>query len=273
MLKVSRLLEICQSIWRKKRRSWIITRRSLHPPQKTHTKTHPPPPPQNKLWKHKTVNESSLSTVFFFLNGETETQGDAGCQLAPACVSIWPGFACSCDNLHSLWLKSNLHESRRKFFTVWQHKQMNASFVVYFKYWIAVRTLAFKFLFLTTSLQLRVNVWVVTQRVCSSSTCEYLWRKSERRVVRKPSGAHTDNGSFVFFPRTLQQERPLAVYRNKSWTLKTPSTPSNPPIWNPIKSMALPRVTSDVWCFISLEWELNLSVFTSNVAPSAACPS
>ena len=50
---------------------------------------------------------------------QTESQIDASPQLASTCDSVWPGLACTCVDLCSLWSRSNLHASRRKFLTVW----------------------------------------------------------------------------------------------------------------------------------------------------------
>ncbi len=54
--------------------------------------------------------------------GQTETQVDASWKLAFTCVSVWPdlrALVLTCDDLRSLWSRSNLHANQRKFFTVW----------------------------------------------------------------------------------------------------------------------------------------------------------
>ena len=40
-------------------------------------------------------------------------------KLGSLCDSVWLGLAYTCDDLRSLWSRSNLHASRSKFFTVW----------------------------------------------------------------------------------------------------------------------------------------------------------
>ncbi len=47
------------------------------------------------------------------------TNGDASRRKFSTCVSVWPGLACTCVDLRSLWSRSNLHASQRKFFAVW----------------------------------------------------------------------------------------------------------------------------------------------------------
>ena len=61
-------------------------------------------------------------TSFLLSPGQTESQVDPSFQLASTCDPVWPGLralALTCDDLRSLWSRSNLQASRRKFFTVW----------------------------------------------------------------------------------------------------------------------------------------------------------
>lgn len=43
----------------------------------------------------------------------------ASWKLGFTCDFVWPGLACTCIDLWSLWSRSNLHTSQCKFFTVW----------------------------------------------------------------------------------------------------------------------------------------------------------
>ena len=47
--------------------------------------------------------------------------GGASRRKLKTCVSVWPRLACTCVDLRSLWSRSYLHASQRKFFTVWPH--------------------------------------------------------------------------------------------------------------------------------------------------------
>ena len=51
--------------------------------------------------------------------GQTDSQVVASCKLGSTCDFVWPGLACTCDDLRSLWSRSNLHASQCKVFTVW----------------------------------------------------------------------------------------------------------------------------------------------------------
>ena len=50
--------------------------------------------------------------------GQTDSQVVASWKLGSTCDSVWPGLACTCVYLRSLWSRSNLHASQCKFFTV-----------------------------------------------------------------------------------------------------------------------------------------------------------
>ena len=63
------------------------------------------------------------------MSGECVSQVVASWKLGSTCDSVWPGLACTCvdlrwlamtcDDLRSLWSRSNMHASQCKFFTVW----------------------------------------------------------------------------------------------------------------------------------------------------------
>ena len=50
--------------------------------------------------------------------GQTDSQVFARLKLGSTCDSVWPGLACTCVDLRSLWSRSNLHASQCKVFTV-----------------------------------------------------------------------------------------------------------------------------------------------------------
>ena len=52
-------------------------------------------------------------------SGQTYSQVVASWKLGSTCDFVWPGLACTCVDLWSLWSRSNLHTSQYKFFTVW----------------------------------------------------------------------------------------------------------------------------------------------------------
>ena len=50
--------------------------------------------------------------------GQTDSQVFARLKLGSTCDSVWPGLACTCVDLRSLWSRSNLYASQCKVFTV-----------------------------------------------------------------------------------------------------------------------------------------------------------
>ena len=54
--------------------------------------------------------------------GQTDSQVVASWKLGSTCDSVWPGLACTCVDLRSLWSRSNFHAIQCKFFTVWPPK-------------------------------------------------------------------------------------------------------------------------------------------------------
>ena len=83
------------------------------------------------------------------------------CLLATLFVN-WPWLALTTDDLHSLWSRSKLHASRH-IFSPFGHPwptQVHKSFVTYFKYWIAARAGALKWLICDLcALTSNVNLW------------------------------------------------------------------------------------------------------------------
>ena len=47
---------------------------------------------------------------------QTDSQVVASWNLGSTCDSVWPGLACTCVELRSLWSRSNLHASQWEFF-------------------------------------------------------------------------------------------------------------------------------------------------------------
>ena len=81
--------------------------------------------------KQKTLFTGPFAGIQVYLNGiegfispgQTESQVDASSKLDSTCDSVSQALRSlelTCDDLRSLWSRSNLHASRRKFFTVWQ---------------------------------------------------------------------------------------------------------------------------------------------------------
>ncbi len=66
------------------------------------------------------VRRTKTASLGRLLNGQTETQVVASWKLASTCVSVWPGLRAltlmTCNDMRSLWSRSNLRASQCKFF-------------------------------------------------------------------------------------------------------------------------------------------------------------
>ena len=73
----------------------------------------------NGLWPSLLKPRSIHHFAIALSSGQTDSQVVASWKLGSTCDSVWPGLACTCVDLRSLWSRSNLHASQYKFFTVW----------------------------------------------------------------------------------------------------------------------------------------------------------
>ncbi len=81
-----------------------------------------------------------------YMNEQTVNAWPNGNPLAYPFGQDLRALALTCEDLRSLWSRSNLHASERKFFTVWPPDPSHRKFFC-FKYWIVARAVAFKWLF------------------------------------------------------------------------------------------------------------------------------
>ena len=109
--------------------------------------------------------------VHWFSPGKTEWQALASWKLGFSCDSVWPGHALTCDDLRSVWSRSNLHASQNKFFTVWPPKPSQRKL----KWKMIVCLTWFFFLRLACTCEDTCeSVWPPNASVYASSTCVHL---------------------------------------------------------------------------------------------------
>ena len=123
----------------------------------------------------------------------------ASWKLGSTCNSVWPGLACTCADLRSLWLRSFCNQVKASFSPFGHPSQLNTSWVTSISQW-NIGNVCFEMGLFVTSVYLRGNLRVrlATQRKSVrkfnlrplATTCRSVWPGLKRKwKVRVPSHA------------------------------------------------------------------------------------